>query len=122
MLVSDDVLIICVIWSVFLISGSCMSTRIQVVVYNQNKSYSFYGDVVVIMCFRVSEVEPKYYADGEDAYAMRRNLSEFREKVSFCPYITLYYNTKHENRVVCLRYCISICRLMYNLHYKLQSP
>jgi hypothetical protein len=24
--------------------------------------------------FRVSEIEPKYYADGEDAYAMKRNL------------------------------------------------
>jgi len=32
--------------------------------------------------FRVSEIEPKYYADGEDAYAMRRDLSEFAEKVS----------------------------------------
>lgn len=30
--------------------------------------------------FSVSEIEPKYYADGEDAYAMRRNLGEFREK------------------------------------------
>jgi len=27
--------------------------------------------------FAVSEIEPKYYADGEDAYAMRRNLVEF---------------------------------------------
>jgi len=32
--------------------------------------------------FRVSEIEPKYYADGEDAYAMRRDLTEFAEKVS----------------------------------------
>ena len=24
--------------------------------------------------FEVSEIEPKYYADGEDAYAMKRNL------------------------------------------------
>jgi len=36
--------------------------------------------------FRISEIEPKYYADGEDAYAMRRNLVENKEKVScvFC--------------------------------------
>jgi len=35
-----------------------------------------------LLCvFRVSEIEPKYYADGEDAYAMRRDLSEFAEKV-----------------------------------------
>jgi len=25
-------------------------------------------------CFSISEIEPKYYADGEDAYAMRRDL------------------------------------------------
>ena len=30
--------------------------------------------------FAVSEIEPKYYADGEDAYAMRRDLSSFQEK------------------------------------------
>merc|ERR1712121_263176 len=29
--------------------------------------------------FTISEIEPKYYADGEDAYAMRRNLKEFRD-------------------------------------------
>ncbi|KAL3852302.1 hypothetical protein ACJMK2_015961 [Sinanodonta woodiana] len=29
--------------------------------------------------FQISEIEPKYYADGEDAYAMRRDLSEFKE-------------------------------------------
>ena len=29
------------------------------------------------LCFRISEIEPKYYADGEDAYAMKRDLSEF---------------------------------------------
>jgi len=27
--------------------------------------------------FDVSEIEPKYYADGEDAYAMRRDLTSF---------------------------------------------
>lgn len=27
--------------------------------------------------FKILEIEPKYYADGEDAYAMRRDLSEF---------------------------------------------
>lgn len=31
--------------------------------------------------YRISEVEPKYYADGEDAYAMRRDLSEFKHGV-----------------------------------------
>jgi len=28
--------------------------------------------------FEVSEIEPKYYADGEDAYAMKRDLKEFK--------------------------------------------
>lgn len=27
--------------------------------------------------FEINEIEPKYYADGEDAYAMRRNLTQF---------------------------------------------
>lgn len=27
--------------------------------------------------FEINEVEPKYYADGEDAYAMRRKLVQF---------------------------------------------
>ncbi len=31
--------------------------------------------------FRISEIEPKYYADGEDAYAMRRDLSNKPDKV-----------------------------------------
>ena len=30
--------------------------------------------------FAVSEIEPKYYADGEDAYAMRRDLASFHDK------------------------------------------
>lgn len=31
---------------------------------------------------RISEVEPKYYADGEDAYAMKRDLTQMAEEVS----------------------------------------
>lgn len=31
--------------------------------------------------FQVSEVEPKYYADGEDAYAMKRDLSPMAEEL-----------------------------------------
>ena len=30
---------------------------------------------------RISEVEPKYYADGENAYEMKRDLSDLYEKV-----------------------------------------
>lgn len=35
--------------------------------------------------FTVSEIEPKYYADGEDAYAMRRELKSFEESSSTEP-------------------------------------
>ncbi|XP_055967122.1 N-alpha-acetyltransferase 11 [Sorex fumeus] len=31
--------------------------------------------------FQVSEVEPKYYADGEDAFAMRRDLSPMADEL-----------------------------------------
>ncbi|MCJ8741797.1 hypothetical protein PDJAM_G00074840 [Pangasius djambal] len=30
---------------------------------------------------RISEVEPKYYADGEDAYAMKRNLTQMADEL-----------------------------------------
>jgi hypothetical protein len=29
--------------------------------------------------FTISEIEPKYYADGEDAYAMRKELKAFED-------------------------------------------
>lgn len=32
--------------------------------------------------FEISEIEPKYYADGEDAYAMKRDLASFAAQVS----------------------------------------
>lgn len=31
--------------------------------------------------FKILEIEPKYYADGEDAYSMRRDLSELARKI-----------------------------------------
>jgi len=38
--------------------------------------------------FRISEIEPKYYADGENAYEMKRNLGDFYRKVSLSTLIT----------------------------------
>uniref|UniRef100_A0A452GRY7 N-terminal amino-acid N(alpha)-acetyltransferase NatA n=1 Tax=Gopherus agassizii TaxID=38772 RepID=A0A452GRY7_9SAUR len=36
--------------------------------------------------FQISEVEPKYYADGEDAYAMKRDLTQMADEVQrVCP-------------------------------------
>ena len=32
--------------------------------------------------FKILEIEPKYYADGEDAYSMRRDLSELSKKLN----------------------------------------
>lgn len=34
---------------------------------------------------RISEVEPKYYADGEDAYAMKRDLTQMADEVRVQP-------------------------------------
>jgi hypothetical protein len=33
--------------------------------------------IMLHIYFRISEIEPKYYADGEDAFAMRRDLTPF---------------------------------------------
>ena len=59
--------------------------------------------------FRISEIEPKYYADGEDAYAMRRDLSEFAEKVSssFAAYSFLVYFEK--DKLYTHFYCLHTC-------------
>lgn len=32
--------------------------------------------------FKILEIEPKYYADGEDAYSMSRDLSTFADENS----------------------------------------
>ncbi|XP_054107020.1 N-alpha-acetyltransferase 10 isoform X3 [Callithrix jacchus] len=33
--------------------------------------------------FQISEVEPKYYADGEDAYAMKRDLTQMADEALY---------------------------------------
>ena len=40
------------------------------------------GWSVVMVSHRISEVEPKYYADGEDAYAMKRDLAHMADEVT----------------------------------------
>ncbi len=42
-----------------------------------------------MLCCRISEVEPKYYADGEDAFAMKRNLTQMADEV--CGVAITYY-------------------------------
>ena len=39
----------------------------------------------------ISEIEPKYYADGEDAYAMKRDLTGLKLEVGFYFSIILWY-------------------------------
>ena len=47
---------------------------------NDEFSDSVFIFISVCVC-RISDIEPKYYADGEDAYAMRRDLTESVSKV-----------------------------------------
>ena len=44
--------------------------------YGRHASYKNISVLIKYYCCRMSEIEPKYYADGEDAYAMRRDLTE----------------------------------------------
>nr|SVE90152.1 EOG090X0DSH [Daphnia sinensis] len=45
--------------------------------------------------FSISEIEPKYYADGEDAYAMKRDLVSFSQQNDTQPAdATTFYETK----------------------------
>nr|SVE82173.1 EOG090X0DSH [Daphnia magna] len=45
--------------------------------------------------FSISEIEPKYYADGEDAYAMKRDLVSFSQQNDTLPAdATTFYETK----------------------------
>lgn len=37
---------------------------------------------LLLLFHRISEVEPKYYADGEDAYAMKRDLAHMADEVT----------------------------------------
>ena len=50
------------------------------------KGYSTYFFLLKTpLFFRISEVEPKYYADGEDAYAMKRNLVVWSQQMNIAP-------------------------------------
>lgn len=44
--------------------------------------YFFKRGNMLVLSHRISEVEPKYYADGEDAYAMKRDLTQMADEVS----------------------------------------
>lgn len=46
-------------------------------------SFNWFRCIIVV--YRISEVEPKYYADGEDAYAMKRDLAHMADEVPKVP-------------------------------------
>lgn len=74
---------------------------------------------ILVMHFRVSEIEPKYYADGEDAYAMRRNLAEFREKVRASIFFYLHFFHQNSNLLnfVCIGDIFILIHVFMYLHF-----
>lgn len=57
--------------------------------------------------FKTLEIEPKYYADGEDAYSMRRDLGEMAKKIE-----------KSESAVPAIEYASNSSRAHHNHHHK----
>jgi len=52
--------------------------------------------------FKISEIEPKYYADGEDAYAMRRDLVEFARNNDISPaFAETFFGTSGASAACC---------------------
>lgn len=49
--------------------------------YDTRRPREFAPGLGFLSIFRISEVEPKYYADGEDAYAMKRDLTQMADEV-----------------------------------------
>ena len=42
--------------------------------------------IIYSLLIRINEIEPKYYADGEDAYAMKRDLVVWsKQQVGYIP-------------------------------------
>lgn len=49
--------------------------------------------------FEISEIEPRYYADGEDAFAMKRDLIEFARGKNIKPSDPTFFEKKAEKKV-----------------------
>ncbi|OQV21331.1 N-alpha-acetyltransferase daf-31 [Hypsibius exemplaris] len=60
---------------------NCRYVSLHVRVSNR-AAYHLYS---VVLQFKTTETEPKYYADGEDAYAMRRDLVEWAKEEGITP-------------------------------------
>lgn len=52
---------------------------------------------ILLFLHRISEIEPKYYADGEDAYAMKRDLAHMADEVTTLSEFIHYGNTCWHN-------------------------
>ena len=64
-------------WAIFVVQNNVKICSPWQSVLRQEDKLKFW---TLFCSCRISEIEPKYYADGEDAYAMRRDLSEFSDK------------------------------------------
>ena len=56
------------------------------------KSKVFFLMISLLLFLRISEIEPKYYADGEDAYAMKRNLVQWSREQVRRRIVALFFN------------------------------
>lgn len=57
------------------------SNRAALTLYTKNLGFQWVFCFALLFSSRAFDVEPKYYADGEDAYAMRKDLQPFWDKV-----------------------------------------
>lgn len=70
-------------------NAKCVTLHVR---KSNRAAYSLYAKT---LRFEISEIEPKYYADGEDAYAMKRDLISFaREEKLQPPDEAKFYETK----------------------------
>lgn len=69
--------------------------------------------IIFINLHRISEIEPKYYADGEDAYAMKRDLAHMADEVSFNSYPSFQ---QHGLIVFCIQWLLSAVRVRSTFH------
>ena len=63
------------------------------------------GILTAVHLYRISEVEPKYYADGEDAYAMKRDLAHMADEVTSNSSLPLQ-TPDDDDPVICKPVCV----------------
>jgi hypothetical protein len=58
----------------------------------------------------ISEIEPKYYADGEDAYAMKRDLVQFAQQTGIHLVYNIHFITEWLMNSLPVDYSLNRCR------------